>query len=67
VLRSEVEGVFVEDVTFGGPAAAAGVDFDWQILSVELPQNQANAYLVYLPTGLVLGGVWFAQRRRREK
>lgn len=66
VLRSEAEGVFVDDVVFKGPAEAAGVDFDWQIVSVELPQDQPNAYLVYFPTGLLLAGIWFVQRRRRE-
>jgi len=66
VLRSDAEGTFVDDVVFMSPAADAGIDFDWQILSIELPQEQPNAYFMYLPAGLLLFGVWSIQRRRRE-
>jgi len=66
VLRSEAEDTFVDDVVFMSPAADAGIDFDWQVLSIELPQKQFNAYFMYVPAGLLLFGIWSIQRRRRE-
>jgi len=66
ILRSEAEGTFVDDVVFGGPAAEAGVDFDWEIVSIELPSTQPNAYIMYFPAGALLLFVWRVQRRRRE-
>jgi TRAP transporter 4TM/12TM fusion protein len=66
VLRSDATGTFVDDVVFMSPAADAGIDFDWQVLSIELPQDQANAYFMYLPAGLLLFGIWSVQRRRRQ-
>jgi TRAP transporter 4TM/12TM fusion protein len=65
ILRSEVEGTFVDDVVFGGPAAEAGIDFDWEVVSIELPSDQPNAYIMYVPAGVLLFIVWMVQRRRR--
>lgn len=66
ILRSEAEGTFVDDVVFGGPAAEAGVDFDWEVVSIELPSDQPNAYFMYVPAGALLLFVWMVQRRRRS-
>ncbi|HIB63725.1 MAG TPA: DUF3394 domain-containing protein, partial [Phycisphaerales bacterium] len=55
ILRTEEGGTFVDDVVFGGPAGEAGIDFDWEVLSVELPNDQPNAYFMYLPVGALLG------------
>lgn len=65
VLRTEAAGTFVEDVVFMSPAQEAGIDFDWQVLSIELAQDQPNAYLMYFPAGLMLAGIWLFQRRRK--
>ena len=65
-LRSEGERTFVDDVVFMGPAAEAGVDFDWEILSIQVPREQVNAYLMYIPAVLLLALVWIAQARRRR-
>jgi TRAP transporter 4TM/12TM fusion protein len=66
ILRSEAEGTFVDDVVFGGPASEAGVDFDWEVVSIELPSDQPNAYFMYVPAGALLLFVWMVQRRRRS-
>lgn len=67
ILRTEEGSTFVDDVVFGGPAADAGIDFDWEVLSIELPNDQPNAYFMYLPAGGLLFGVWVFQRRRRTR
>ncbi len=65
ILRSEGARAFVDDVVFGGPAAEAGIDFDWEVVSIELPSDQPNAYIMYVPAGALLIFVWMVQRRRR--
>ena len=65
ILRSEADGTFVDDVVFGGPAAEAGIDFDWEVVSIELPSDQPNAYIMFVPAGALLLFVWIVQRRRR--
>ena len=67
ILRTEDGGTFVDDVVFGGPAGEAGIDFDWEVLSIELPNEQPNAYFMYLPAGAMLLAVWGLQRRRRTR
>lgn len=67
ILRTEDGGTFVDDVVFGGPAGEAGIDFDWEVVSIELPNDQPNAYFMYLPAGALLLGVWGLQRGRRTR
>lgn len=64
ILIEEEGRTLVDDVVFGGPAEKAGIDFDWEVLSIEVPQDRPNAYWLYLPALLLLGVVWQVQRRR---
>ncbi|MEQ9520419.1 MAG: TRAP transporter permease [Parvibaculum sp.] len=66
VLVQEKDKTIVDDVVFGSAAFEAGIDFDWEIVSVEIAQDQVNGYLMYLPAGLLLGAVVTGQRRRRR-
>ncbi len=63
-LRDEEGKVFVDDVTFDSPAAAAGLDWDQEVLRVLRPISQPTKYLMFIPALLLLGLVVFAQRRR---
>ncbi len=65
-LLQENGKTIVDDVAFDSEAFRAGIDFDWEVLSVEIAQDQANSYLMYLPAGLLLGAVVSVQRRRRK-
>lgn len=67
VLLQEGGKTLVDDVVFGSAAYDAGIDFDWEVLSVEIAQDQVNGYLMYLPAGLLLGAVVAGQRRRRAR
>ncbi|MDU8913082.1 TRAP transporter permease [Aestuariicoccus sp. MJ-SS9] len=58
--------IMIDNVTFGSPAQAAGLDWDQQITQVQVPASQPSKYLMYLPALLVLGLVVLMQRRRSQ-
>ncbi len=66
-LRTEKQRVFVEMVVFDSLAQKAGIDFDWEILSVQVPTDQPAKQWMFLPALLLLGSVIGLQRRRRTK
>ena len=64
-VRQEDDGTYIDMLTFGGAAEQQGVDFDWQILSIELPADQPPKELFFIPAILVLAGIIWLQRARR--
>lgn len=56
--------VIVDNVDFGGPAEAAGIDFDWKVTQVETRNDRLPKELFYIPAFLLIGLVVFFQRRR---
>jgi TRAP transporter 4TM/12TM fusion protein len=54
----------IDNVTFGSPAAAAGMEFDQQILSVMAPTERWHKELMWLPGFLLFALVVWLQRRR---
>ncbi|MCP4298338.1 MAG: TRAP transporter permease [Proteobacteria bacterium] len=66
VTRTENDKVFVDDVVFGSKAAGMGIDFDWQILNIQVKADRPPKQLLYLPALLLLGLVIFTQRSRRR-
>jgi hypothetical protein len=57
--------VFIDNLVFGGPAEAAGLDFDWEITGIELAADRPPKHLMFIPALVLLGLVIFLQRRRR--
>ena len=64
-LRTEKKRVFVEMVTFDSLAQKAGIDFDWEILSLQVPIARPAKQWMYFPAVALLGIVVILQRRRR--
>ena len=64
LLRQDGEQVFVDDLTFGGMAQKAGVDFDWEVAAVEIPATRPPKQIFYIPAAILLAAVVVAQRRR---
>ena len=63
----EKEGrVVVDDLVFNGPAQQAGMDFGWEIQTLDAPMEQIDKHWVYIPALLVLGLVVLLQRRRQS-
>ncbi|MGY3978054.1 TRAP transporter permease [Aeromonas mytilicola] len=54
----------IDNVTFGSPAAEAGMEFDQEILSVKAPTERWHKELMWIPGFLLFGAVVWLQRRR---
>ncbi|MBT5485919.1 MAG: TRAP transporter permease [Deltaproteobacteria bacterium] len=64
-LRTENKRVFVDMVTYDSLAQKAGIDFDWEILSLQIPTDRPAKQWMYFPALALLGLVVIRQRRRR--
>nr|WP_298173637.1 TRAP transporter permease [uncultured Pseudomonas sp.] len=67
LLTYEENGkLLIDSVTFGSPAAEAGLEFDQEILLVRAPTDRWVKELMWFPGLLLFGVVVWLQRRRRE-
>ncbi len=68
IETSEQDGkVIVDMVDFGSPATKAKIDFDQEILGIQMPADRPNKEFMFLPALLLLSLIWFTQRRRVRK
>jgi TRAP transporter 4TM/12TM fusion protein len=65
--REEEGSIFVDTVVFGSAAEKARLDFDQQILNVQVPNERPPKQLMFIPAMLLLGLIWFLQRGRIRK
>jgi len=63
-LRTENSRIFVEMVEFDSPAEKAGIDFDWEILGLQVPIDRPSKQWIYLPALFLLFCIIYSQRRR---
>jgi hypothetical protein len=56
---------FVSNVTFGGYAEQQGIDFDWEIKSIEVEADRMPKEVFYIPALILLAGIIMIQRRRK--
>jgi len=63
-VRLEDGRVLVDNLRFDGPAQRAQMDYDWEILAVDVPQAQPAKYWVYPPVLLLTALLMLWQRRR---
>ena len=67
LLTYEENGkLLIDSVTFGSPAAEAGLEFDQEIMLVRAPTERWVKELMWLPGLLLFALVIWLQRRRRE-
>ena len=59
--------VIVDMVGFGSPAKKAKIDFDQEILNIQMPADRPNKEFMFLPALLLLSLIWFIQRSRVRK
>jgi TRAP transporter 4TM/12TM fusion protein len=64
-VRTEDDKVFVDMVMFGSQAQELGIDFDWEIVNLQLPAERPPKQLMFIPALLLLGLIAWLQRRRR--
>lgn len=64
-LRDEDGKYLVDNVVFGSAAEKAGIDFDWEVKSVQTKSDRPAKQWLYLPTIAVLVVLYLMQRSRR--
>ncbi len=64
--REEDGKVLIDNVVFSSAAEKAGVDFDQEILSLQIPTHRLPKELLYLPVLGLYAFVWLVQSRRRK-
>jgi len=63
-VRQEGDRVFIDNVVFSSPAEKALMDFDQELLDVQVLADRPPKQLMFIPALLLLGLIWFNQRRR---
>ena len=54
-------------MVFSSAAEKAGVDFDQEILNIQVPTKRPPKQLMFIPAALLYALVWFMQRRRAKE
>ncbi|WP_321365840.1 TRAP transporter permease [uncultured Desulfuromusa sp.] len=65
--RNEEGRIFIDNVVFSSAAEKAGVDFDQEILNLQVPTHRLPKELVYIPTLGLYALLFLLQFRRRKK
>ena len=66
-FREEDGKVFVDNLNFGGPAEQLGIDFDWEVVELEVAASRMPKEIFYIPALLLVGGVYMLQMGRKRK
>ncbi|WP_425093380.1 TRAP transporter permease [Tropicimonas sp. S265A] len=66
-FRDEDGKIFVDNLAFGGPAEQLGIDWDWELVELEVPADRMPKEIFYIPALLLVLGVFLLQRRRQPK
>ncbi len=65
--RQENGKIFIDNVLFSSAAEKAGIDFDQEILNIQVPTHRLPKELMYFPAAAIYALVWMIQLRRRKK
>jgi hypothetical protein len=65
--REEDGKILVDNVVFSSRAEKAGIDFDQEILNIQVPSQRPPKQLMFIPALLLYALIWFLQRGRRNK
>ncbi|MFK7868790.1 MAG: TRAP transporter permease [Roseobacter sp.] len=65
-FREEDGKIFVDNLNFGGPAEQLGIDFDWEVVELDVAADRMPKELFYIPALLLLLVVWLLQMRRKR-
>lgn len=65
--RDEEGKVIVDMVGFASPAEKADIDFDQEIISIQMPTERPNKELMFIPALLLLVLIWRLQKGRAAK
>ena len=65
--RNEEGKTLVDNVVFSSAAEKAGIDFDQEIVNIQVPAKRLPKQLMFIPALMLYALVWFVQRGRRNK
>ena len=65
--RVEEGKTLIDNVVFSSPAEKVGIDFDQEILNIQMPAKRAPKQLMFIPALLLYALVWFVQRGRKKE
>ena len=65
--RNEEGKTLIDNVVFSSPAEKVGIDFDQEILSIQMPSKRPSKQLMFIPALLLYALVWFVQRGRKNR
>ena len=65
--REEEGKILVDNVVFSSRAEKAGIDFDQEILNIQVPSQRPPMQLMFIPALALYALIWLAQTRRRRK
>jgi len=65
--RKEEGKVLIDNVVFSSAAEKAGMDFDQEILNLQVPAKRLPKQLMFIPALVLYALVWFVQRGRKKK
>jgi hypothetical protein len=65
-FRDEDGKIYVDNLDFGGPAEQLGIDFDWEVVELDVKADRPPKELFYIPALLLLLLVWLLQMRRKR-
>jgi len=65
--RDEAGKTLIDNVVFSSAAEKAGIDFDQEILNIQVPSKRPPKQIMFIPALLLYGLVWFLQRGRKQK
>ncbi len=66
-LRNEDGKFFIDNLNFGGPAEQLGIDFDWEVVELDVQADRMPKEVFYIPALLLLAAVYLLQMRRKRK
>jgi TRAP transporter 4TM/12TM fusion protein len=65
--RDEEGKIIIDNVVFGSAADKAGLDFDQEILNIQMPSERLPKQLVFIPAFAIFLLVYLVQKRRKKK
>jgi len=65
-LRTEDGKVLADNIVWDSAAQKIGLDFDWEIVSLQVQADRPPKHLMFIPALLSLAGIAWLQLRRRD-
>lgn len=66
-FREEDGRLYVDNLAFGGPSEQLGIDFDWELVEIDVAADRLPEQIFYIPALLLVGGVYLLQMNRRRR